>query len=186
MTAVYLGAFVVGTVAILSALLLAEFDVGGGHAGHAGPDGLPFISLTSLSAALLGAGAGGLIATWADLGVVVSGVVAAICAAALLLGLQGLVLPYLRRQQSNSHRGRISYIGLLGTVTLDVPSDGWGEVSFVDADGNRVRSKAVTGEPHTLRKSTQVYISDVDADVVHVVSIDGALPDPSSPESERP
>lgn len=174
MTAVYLGAFAVGAIAVLSALLLAEFSVGGGH----GPDGLPFVSLTSLSAALLGAGAGGLIGTWAELGDVVSGVIAAVCAVVLLLGLQGLVLPYLRRQQSNSHRGRISYVGLLGTVTLDVPADGWGEVAFVDADGNRVRARAVTAETHTLLKSTRVYISDVDRDVVHVVSV----PDPLPPE----
>lgn len=181
MTAVYLGAFTVGAIAVLSALLLAEFDIGGGQGGH-NPDGLPFVSLTSLSAALLGAGAGGLVGTWADLGGVLSGVIAAVCAVVLLLGLQGLVLPYLRRQQSNSHMGRISYIGLLGTVTLEVPRDGWGEVAFVDADGNRVRSRAVTAEPHALRKATQVYIADVDADVVHVV----AVPDPNSPESERP
>jgi hypothetical protein len=173
-TAVYLGAFAVGAIAVLSALLFAEFGVGGGH----GAEGLPFVSLTSLSAALLGAGAGGLIGTWAELGGAVSGVIAAVCAVVLLLGLQGLVLPYLRRQQSNSHRGRISYVGLLGTVTLDVPADGWGEVAFVDADGNRVRSRAVTAEAHTLLKSTQVYISDVDADGVHVV----AVPDTTTPE----
>lgn len=181
MTAVYLGAFVVGAISVLSALLLAEFSIGGGH----GADGLPFVSLTSLAAALLGAGAGGLIGTWADLGGVLSGVIAAVCAVVLLLGLQGLVLPYLKRQQSNSHKGRISYIGLLGTVTLEVPADGWGEVAFVDADGNRVRSRAVTAEPHALLKSTQVYISDVDADVVHVVSIEGAIP-PPPPAPERP
>ena len=178
MTAIYAGAFAVGAIAVLSALLLTEFSIGGGH----GSDGLPFVSLTSLSAALLGAGAGGLIGTWAGLGGAVTGVIAAVCAVVLLIGLQGLVLPYLRRQESNSHRGRISYIGLLGTVTLDVPSDGWGEVAFVDADGNRVRSRAVTAEPETLLKSTQVYISDVDADVVHVV----AVPDPNPPALERP
>jgi hypothetical protein len=170
-TAVYLGAFVVGAIAVLSALLLAEFSIGGGH----GADGLPFVSLTSLAAA----------GTWTDLGDVLSGVIAAVCAVVLLLGLQGLVLPYLKRQQSNSHKGRISYIGLLGTVTLEVPSGGWGEVAFVDADGNRVRSRAVTAEPHALPKSTQVYISDVDADVVHVVSIEGAIP-PPPPAPERP
>jgi hypothetical protein len=177
-TAVYIGAFAVGAISVLSALLLAEFSIGGGH----GADGLPFVSLTSLSAALLGAGAGGLIGTWADLGGALSGVIAAVCAIVLLLGLQGLVLPYLRRQESNSHKGRISYIGLLGTVTLEVPSGGWGEVAFVDADGNRVRSRAVTAEPHALLKSTQVYISDVDADVVHVVSVEGAIPPPPAPE----
>jgi membrane protein implicated in regulation of membrane protease activity len=184
LTGVYLGAFIVGGVAVLASLLLAEFDVGGASGlGHAGtPDGMPLVSLTSGAAALLGAGAGGLIATWAGLGRLPAGLVAIISAVVLLTLLQGLLLPYLRRQQSNSHRGRTSYIGLLGTVTLDVPSDGWGEVSFVDADGNRVRSRAVTAEPRTLTKTTRVYIADVDAEGVHVV----AVPDPDQPPLERP
>jgi hypothetical protein len=98
-------------------------------------------------------------------------VVAAGSAVALVAALNGLLLPYLRRQQANSHRSRASYIGLLGTVTLDVPVGGWGEVSFVDADGNRVRSRAKTSEPGALTKSTQIYIADVDADYVHVVAV---------------
>ena len=183
MTAVYLVAFVVGGVAVLAALLLAEFDVGGGHSGtHVGsPDGLPFVSLTSLSAGLLGAGAGGLIGEWAGLGELGAGLLAGGSAVVLLAVLQGLVLPYLRRQQSNSHLGRLSYVGLLGTVTLEVPAGGWGEVAFVDAEGNRVRSRAVTAELEALPKSTRVYISDVDDDGVHVV----AVPDLDQPPSER-
>lgn len=188
MTTAYLVAFIVGGIAVLASLLLTELDIGGaghgvdvhaGGGGHATSDGLPFLSLTSLSAALLGAGAGGLISTWAGLGGLAAGGVALASAISLLVLLQGLLLPYLRRQQSNSHQGRISYIGLLGTVTLEVPVDGWGEVAFVDADGNRVRSRAVTPEPQPLMKSTRVYISDVDADVVHVVSVpeDQSLPE---------
>ncbi|MBJ7341097.1 hypothetical protein [Mycolicibacterium sp.] len=165
MTAAYLAAFIVGGVAVLSALFLVDFGHGVGH------DGLPFLSLTGLSAALLGAGAGGLISTWAGLGGLGSGLVALGAALALVLAFQGLLLPYLRRQESNSHRGRSSYIGLLGTVTLDVPVGSWGEVAFVDADGNRVRSRAITTEPDVLAKDTRVYIADVDADYLHVVAV---------------
>jgi membrane protein implicated in regulation of membrane protease activity len=154
--------FVVGGIAVLSALLLTDI-------GHG--DGMPFLSLTSISTALLGAGTGGLVATWAGSTSPVAGVVAAGSAVALVAALNGLLLPYLRRQQANSHRSRASYIGLLGTVTLDVPVGGWGEVSFVDADGNRVRSRAKTSEPGALTKSTQIYIADVDADYVHVVAV---------------
>lgn len=182
--AVYLAAFVVGGIAILTAFLLA--DVGGGHGGHfdvgGGHDGLPFVSLTSLSAAVLGAGTGGLIATWAGLGGLVSGVVALISAIALLLGLQGVVLPYLRRQQSNSQLGRASYVGLLGTVTLDIPVGGWGEVAFVDGEGNRVRYRAVTAETAPLTKATRVYIADVDADHVHVVAVPDTFTELDQPE----
>ena len=163
MTTFYIAAFVVGAVAVLSALVLT--DVGAGH------DGMPFLSLTGLSAGLLGAGTGGLIGSWAGLGRAGAAVVALLSAAALVLALHGLLLPYLRRQQANSHRSRSSYVGLLGTVTLDVPPDGWGEVSFVDADGNRVRSRAKTAEPSALPRSTRVYIADVDADYVHVVAV---------------
>lgn len=165
MTAGYLAAFVVGGIAVLVALLLTDFDLGAGH------DGLPFLSLTSLSAGLLGAGTGGLVSTWAGLGALSAGVIAAVSALALIAALQGVLLPYLRRQEANSHRGRASYIGLLGTVTLDVPTDGWGEVSFVDPDGNRVHARAITAEPNALPKSTPVYIADVDSDFVHVVVV---------------
>ena len=171
MTPIYLAIFIVGGIAVLSALLLTDF---GGHGGGLGHDGLPFLSLTSLSAGLLGAGTGGLLSTWAGLGSVVSGVIAAGSAVVLIGILQGLLLPYLRRQESNSHSGRSSYIGLLGTVTLEVPADGWGEVAFVDADGNRVRFRAVTGESTALPKSTPVYIADVDSDYLHVVAVPGA------------
>jgi membrane protein implicated in regulation of membrane protease activity len=159
---VYLAAFIVGGVSILTALLLA--DVGHG-------DGMPFLSLTGISAALVGAGTGGLVGTWAGLGTLPTGVLAGASAVVLAFVLNGVLLPYLRRQQSNSHRGRSSYIGLLGTVTLEVPAGGWGEVSFVDADGNRVFSRAKSDEPAALPKSTRVYIADIDSDFVHVVAI---------------
>ena len=161
MTAVYLAAFVVGGVAVLSALLLTDL-------GH---DGMPFLSLTGVSAALLGAGTGGLVSTWAGLPGLGAGAVALVSGAGLVALLHGLLLPYLCNQQSNSQRGRSSYIGLLGTVTLDVPVDGWGEVAFVDADGNRVRSRAISAEAQVLTKSTRVYIADVDADYLHVVAV---------------
>lgn len=147
MTAVYLAAFIVGGVSVLTALLLA--DVGHG-------DGMPFLSLTGI---------------WGGLGTVPTALLAGASALGLAFVLNGALLPYLRKQQANSHRGRSSYIGLLGTVTLEVPAGGWGEVSFVDADGNRVFSRAKSDEPAPLPKSTRVYIADIDADSVHVVAV---------------
>lgn len=181
MTAVYLAAFGIGGVAVLTALLVADFDLGADSGAGFGHDGLPFLSLTSLAAGLLGGGTGGLIATWLGMGTLGAAMVAVGSGMVLIAALQGVVVPLLRRQQSNSQRGRASYIGLLGTVTLDVPADGWGEVAFVDADGNRVRARAVTAEPHLLPKSTQVYIADVDSDYVHVVTTPGANPEPPLP-----
>lgn len=169
MTTAYLAAFIVGGIAVLSALLLADVGSGAGHGlGH---DGLPLLSLTGISAALLGAGAGGLISSWAGLGTVGSGLVAIGAAVVLVFALNGLLLPYLHRQESNSQRSRSSYVGLLGTVTLDVPVGSWGEVAFVDSDGNRVRARAITSESDVLAKDTSVYIADVDADYLHVVAV---------------
>ncbi|MDH6197783.1 membrane protein implicated in regulation of membrane protease activity [Mycobacterium frederiksbergense] len=160
--AVYLAAFVVGGIAVLAAFLLSDI-------GHG--DGMPFLSLTGLSVGLLGAGTGGLVGTWLGLGPVWAAVLAAACAIVLVFTLNGLLLPYLRKQQSNSHRGRSSYIGLLGTVTLEIPPGGWGEVSFVDADGNRVFSRAKSAEVAALPKASRVYIADIDSDFVHVVAV---------------
>lgn len=160
--AVYLAAFIVGGVSVLAALLLTDI-------GHG--DGMPFLSLTGLSVALVGGGTGGLVATWLGLGPYVAGAVALAGAAMLVQLLHGVLMPYLRRQESNSHHGRSSYIGLLGTVTLEVPAGGWGEVSFVDSDGNRVFSRAKSAEPTALPKSTTIYIAEIDADFVHVVAV---------------
>jgi membrane-bound ClpP family serine protease len=160
-TALYLTLVIVGALGVLSALIV---DTGHG-------DGMPFLSLTGLAAGLLGAGTGGLVSGWAGLGTLASGIVALLCALVLIAALQLVALPYLRRQQSNSHRGRWSYIGLLGTVTLEVPAGGWGEVTFVDPDGNRVRSRARNSAPQALLKSTPVYITDVDDQYVYVISL---------------
>ncbi|MUM18191.1 hypothetical protein FZI91_03530 [Mycobacterium sp. CBMA271] len=167
LTIAYLAAFVVGGVAVLSALLLTDI-------GHG--DGMPFLSLTSLSAALTGAGAGGFVGSSLGIAPLPTAITAVVCAVALVSILQ-LFLTYLRRQQANSHSGRASYVGRLGTVTLDVPTGGgWGEITFTDADGNRVHSRAITDEPEGLAKNAAVYIADVDPEYLHVVSIPDAPP----------
>ncbi|MEU9804855.1 hypothetical protein [Mycobacterium sp. NPDC050853] len=158
----YLAAFAVGGIAVLSALLLTDI-------GHG--DGMPFLSLTSLSAALTGAGAGGFVGSALHISPLPTAIVAVVCAVALVSILQ-LFLTYLRGQQANSHSGRASYVGRLGTVTLEVPAgDGWGEIAFIDADGNRVHSRAISDEPSELSKNTAVYIADVDSEYLHVVAI---------------
>ena len=85
-TGVYLAAFGVGGVAVLTALLLTDVEVGGGS----GPDGLPFLSLTSLAAGLLGAGTGGLISTWSGVGSLGAAIVAVVSGVVLIAALQGL------------------------------------------------------------------------------------------------
>lgn len=163
--------FVIGVVALVGAFAVGEVaDLGGGHA-----DGLPFLSLTTLATALFGFGAGGVAATLADAPTLVAAIAALALAAVLVVVTRGLLLPYLLEQQDNSHIGRASYSGLLGTVTLTIAAEGWGEVSFVDAEGNRVQAKAVSAQPMALTTGTTVYIADVGDQYLHVVTVDDAI-----------
>ncbi|MDJ0113045.1 hypothetical protein QM646_41765, partial [Rhodococcus erythropolis] len=120
-------------------------------------------------------GAGGVAATLADAPTLVAVIAALALAAVLVVVTRGLLLPYLLKQQDNSHIGRASYHGLLGTVTLTIAAEGWGEVSFVDAEGNRVQAKAVSAQPMVLTTGTTVYIADVDDQYLHVVTVDDAI-----------
>ncbi|NLG56298.1 MAG: hypothetical protein GX542_11755 [Rhodococcus sp.] len=161
---------VIGVVAIGGSFLVGEVaDVA---AGDGGGEGLPFLSLTVVATALLGFGVGGTAGMWTGLGTVPSTLLAVGLAAVLVVGTRGVLLPYLLRQQSNSHIGRASYIGAIGTVTLAVEPGGWGEVSFVDPEGNRVLGRAVSSETSALSPTTTVYIADVDDQYLHVVAVD--------------
>ena len=119
-------------------------------------------------AGIIAAGAGGLIGTWAGLDSLGSAIVAIVGWAVLMLALYAAVLPYLRRRRER--RDRAGYIGLGGTVTRDVLAGDFGEVSFVDNDGNRVRLPAKSSAAAALPKSTRVYITAVDDEFVHVSS----------------
>ncbi|RDI32636.1 hypothetical protein DEU38_103373 [Rhodococcus sp. AG1013] len=169
MTTIYLACLAMGLVGIVGTLVVGETgsDVGDTDGGS----GLPFLSLTTVATALFGVGVGGSGASVAG----GSGLVAALTATAgaiVLVGLtRGVLLPYLLRQQSNSHIGRQAYIGLVGTVTIPIAPGGWGEVAFTDTEGNRVRARAVSAEAVMLPVDARVYIGDIDADNVHVVAV---------------
>ncbi len=159
--------FAIGLLALLAALFAGEI----GDIGDVGDGGLPFLSLTSLAIALFGFGAGGLGADFAGLPSGVSIGVGAGVGVALVGVFRGLLLPYMLRQQSNSHFGRASYLGMTGRVELPIEPDGWGEITIADPDGARVRLKARTEESATIKAGAQVYICDVDAEYVRVVAI---------------
>ncbi|WP_420750656.1 hypothetical protein [Rhodococcus sp. O3] len=163
----YIACLAMGLVGIVGILVGGET---GSELGDAG-DGLPFLNLTTVATALLGIGVGGGTATLLGFGTVAAAVAAACTALVLVVVTRGILLPYLLRQQGNSHTGRLSYIGLTGVVTLSIEPGGWGEIAFTDTEGNRVRSRAVTAEATALPADSRVYIGDVDEQVVHVVSI---------------
>lgn len=179
----YIACLAIGLVGVVGTLIVGEIGSEFGDTGSGG-DGLPFLNLTTVATASLGVGVGGGAATLLGFGSVPSAVAAATTAAIMVLVTRGILLPYLLRQQGNSHTGRASYIGLTGVVTLTIEPSGWGEIAFTDTEGNRVRSRAVSAETATLPANSRVYIGDLGDDVLHVVSIpDDPRINPQLPES---
>jgi hypothetical protein len=173
MTAIYVVCFTIGVVALVGSVVLGEFggaDHHGGVGGHTG-DGVPILSLTTIATGIFGFGAGGWGTDLLGLDEPGPAIAGAVTAVALVLLFRGLLLPYLLRQQSNSHFSRRSFVGLLGRVELAIPLDGWGEIVFTNPDGSRVRAKAKSAEPVALPAASRIYITDVDDEFVHVISV---------------
>ncbi len=170
MTIFFLACLAMGLVGLVGMIIVGEVGSDGPGAGDAA-EGLPFLSLTTAATALFGVGLGGSATLLAGGAGGVAAIAAAGCAIVLVFLTRGVLLPYLLRQQSNSHIGRHSYIGLTGTVTIAIEPGQWGEISFTDIEGSRVRARAVSAEPGPLPVNTPVYIGDVDDDNVHVVAI---------------
>ncbi|MDI9918266.1 hypothetical protein [Rhodococcus sp. IEGM 1379] len=163
--------FVIGAVALIGAFAVGEVtDLGSGHG-----DGLPFLSLTTLATALFGFGAAGAVATIAHLSTPIALTAALALGISLVATTRGLILPYLLKQQDNSHISRTSYVGLLGTVTLTIMPERCGEVSFADTEGNRVHATAISLHRAPLTTGTIVYIADVDDQYLRVVTVDDAI-----------
>ncbi len=166
-TTIFIIAAVVGAVTVLSAFLLTDFDFG------ADSDLLPHISMSSIAAGVFGFGSTGLIASGLGVPSPLTWALAGVAGFGILWAFNGLFLPYLHRQEANSHSGRTDYIGKTATVTLDIEPDGWGEVSLVDRDNNRVQTRAKVAQDgdRVLSKSERVIVADVDADYVYVVAV---------------
>ncbi|SNT45856.1 NfeD family protein [Rhodococcoides kyotonense] len=171
MLTVFIVCFVVGIVGLLGTFTVGEIsDFGSGHG-----EGLPFLSLTTVATAAFGFGAGGWITAALSSSDLAASAVGAALAVVLVISTRGLLIPYMLRQQDNSHISRTSYIGLLGTVTLPVDAEGWGEVSFADAEGNRVGARAISSQGTSLARGITVYIADVDDTYLHVVPVGDAI-----------
>ncbi|WP_024795171.1 hypothetical protein [Tomitella biformata] len=165
--ALFLITFVVGLAVLIGTAVFGELEISDAD----GPLG-GLLSVTSASTLLFGWGASGLVlAAASDLPHPIVALLAIAPAASLLFVFRGLLLPWMARQQSNSHASRTAYIGRTGQVRVAIPADGWGEVTFLDEDGALTAAKAVTAEPAGITIGQEVYIADVDADVVHVVAI---------------
>ncbi|EOM77756.1 hypothetical protein DW322_00760 [Rhodococcus rhodnii] len=168
MTTLFVACAAVGAIGLVAALLFGDIGEADAEFG-----GIPFVTPTVVATAVFGFGGSGLLCLLVGLPSAVALGIAAVVAVLEVVASRFLLYPYLLRQQDNSHVARTSYIGSLGTVTLAIEPGGWGEVSFVDRGGSRVRARAVTHEPETLGVSTTVYIADVDETSLHVVAVPG-------------
>lgn len=167
MSTLFLLCFIVGAVALIGTLLIGEF---GSSAGHPS-DGLPFLSLTSIASVIFGFGAIGGAAQLAQLSEPVSIAVGVAGGCVLVGAFRGLLVPYMVRQQSNSHFGRTDYLGRIAVIEIAIPAGGWGQVSVADPYGGRVRLKARSSESVDLATRTEVVITDLDPEFVHVVAV---------------
>jgi hypothetical protein len=91
----FLVLFIVGALLLLLTLAISHFI--GGRDG----DGPPF-RLLAQGAGIVGASAGGLIGTWLNLDRLGVGIAIAICAAAVLVVIYRVALPYLHRRRDSS------------------------------------------------------------------------------------
>lgn len=176
MTTFFLVCFIIGVAALVGTVAVGEFGHADAGTDTGTGDGLPFLSLTTLAIALFGVGAGGLagqLALDSDLAAVVLALAAG---GGVVFLARGVLLPFILRQQANSHTGRASYIGRVATVTITIPAGQWGEVEVATPDGGRTRMRAVSAEDGTIAKGARVYISDADKNHLHVVAVDHPQP----------
>lgn len=165
--ALFLIAFVVGLAVLIGTAIFGELEIGDGDGLFGG-----LLSITAIATFLFGWGAAGLLLSAAgDLPDVFVALLALLPAAGLVGVFRGLLLPWMARQQSNSHGGRETYIGRTGHARIAIPADGWGEVVFLDEAGALTAAKAVTAEPDGIAAGQEIYIAEVEDDVVHVVAI---------------
>jgi hypothetical protein len=173
---IFLIAGVIGFVVLLLSLLFGElFEFGDGPEDLDGDVGFDtdaptpsWFSIKVLAASLVGFGAFGFVATQAKLPLGFDWIVAGIGFFAVGCGTFFLVLRPLANQQSNSLIGRSSYIGRIGTVELQIPHNGIGQVVFSDQNGARVVQSAVSADGQALPRQASVVIIDVAKDGVVV------------------
>lgn len=157
-------------VLILSLLVGELFDFIGGHVAVDGPS---WMASSVLSAAFAAFGISGLVAIGSGAG---GGWSLAIgIGVGLLIGyvVVNFIHKPLARQQGNSMLSSTSYVGITAEVTLGIPPGGFGEVSFIDANGARVSRSACLSIPSgaDVKRGTSVVIDTVEGHVVSVTTL---------------
>ncbi|MBP9738150.1 hypothetical protein KBD20_00505 [Candidatus Saccharibacteria bacterium] len=131
-----------------------------------------WFNLKAIAAGAIGFGIFGYLSVRAGIPVLFTLALAIVGFFVLLIASLFLVLRPLFRQQSNSQLGRSSYIGLMGSITLAVQADGWGEVQFTNTNGSLVTERAIAHDGAGIPTGTSVVITDVGETNVTVVVVE--------------
>jgi membrane protein implicated in regulation of membrane protease activity len=160
MSQVFTAMTVVGGLALLTAIIVTDMEM----------DGMPFLSLTNVSAAITGGGISGLLS--AEFGAQTSTSVTISTVAGILtfVAAQGLHNA-VKGGEPNEIRGLSASIGCLGHVSMTIPEKGWGEVTYTDYDGSLVSRRAISADGTPLGNGAHVYISDVDGETLLVIEV---------------
>lgn len=131
-----------------------------------------WFNLKAIAAGAIGFGIVGFLSVRTGLSVLFIVALAIVGFLVMLVASLFLVLRPLFRQQSNSQLGRSSYIGLIGTISLAVEADGWGQVQFTDRNGALVKERAVSHDGAAVATGTSVVIREVGESSVVVVVVE--------------
>ncbi|NMD54088.1 MULTISPECIES: NfeD family protein [Tsukamurella] len=164
MVTVFAVCAVVGILVLIASLILGDFEVGGVELGSADA-GLPWLSAPALAAAV---GVFGVVGWPLSAGTSLSTPIvvgAAAASGAAAYGLLMVVLRAMRRAQTGTVAGLRAAVGTIGRLSMEIPTGGWGRVSYIDSESVRATTTAVLVDPHaSAPDGQQVLIVDVDGD----------------------
>lgn len=163
----------IGFVYLIGTFAISEIgDLFGGDAPDASAESHDTISVfspTVVAIFLVGFGGVGSIATYYGISVVLSSLMSLVSGAALG-GLAYLGINALSRQQSDSSVEPLGAVGKIATVTLDIPSQGLGEVGLT-VNGQYMTYTAKHHGVSPIRRGQSVKVTMVNGSLLHVQAI---------------
>lgn len=137
-----------------------DADISGGDGN--GADGPSWVSITLISVALTGLGAVGLLCLGFGLNPTVSALIAVASGIVFAVLVRQFVIMPLMRQQANTSISQTSYVGTVGSVSLDIAAGSVGEVRIVDHNGALVAMPARASEAGvSFKRGESVVVDDV-------------------------
>jgi membrane protein implicated in regulation of membrane protease activity len=151
-----------GLAFLILTLFLGEIgDLVGGNTDVAHGGGLPWMSFTTVSLALVGWGLSGLIAVHLGLTSWLVFLAATAISVLFVVAVMLLIIKPLLRQQANSLVSQQSYVGSQATVILDISPDNAGQIQLTDPNGALVTLPAASTNAVSIPKGSTVIISEI-------------------------